>query len=137
MLTAEWKSWTGQLNIFSFGCNMSHHRPKRVGDLIKRKIGDLLLKEIKDPRIGFVTITRVRVTPDLKIARVYFSVLAAKGDPEESLAGLLSATEFIRSELKRRVRLRFIPSLEFILDDTLDYAEKIGTLLAKVKEEKE
>lgn len=134
MLTTEWKSWIVLLNIFSFGFIMSHHRPVRVGDLIKREISNLLLKEIKDPRIGFVTITRVRVTPDLKIARVYFSVLASESDPGESLVGMLSANEFIRSELKKRLRLRFIPTLEFILDDTLDYVEKIETLLAKVKD---
>lgn len=114
---------------------MSNFRPHRVADLLKREISEILFKELKDPRVGFVTITRVKVTADLRIAKIYFSALSSKGNVEDSLSGLNSAKEFIRTELKRRVRLRFIPILEFIVDDTLDYVEKIEKLIQQTKME--
>lgn len=114
---------------------MSNYRPRRVADLLKREISDIIFKELKDPRVGFVTITRVNVSADLRIAKVYFSVLSTMGNIEDSLSGLNSANEFVRSELKKRVRLRFIPSLKFIIDDTLDYVEKIEKLIEKTKKE--
>jgi ribosome-binding factor A len=109
-------------------------RPQRVADLLKREISDIILKQIKDPRVGFVTITRVKVSKDLKFAKVYFSVLSSMGNNEDSLAGLKSAHVFFRSELNNRIRLRYIPQLEFFIDDTLDYVEKIEQLIEKAKE---
>ena len=114
---------------------MANYRPRRVADLLKREISDIIFKELKDPRVGFVTLTKVDVTADLRIAKVYFSVLSSEGSVEDSLTGLNSAYVFIRNELKKRVKLRLLPSLEFILDDSLDYVEKIEKLIQKSKEE--
>ncbi len=114
---------------------MANYRPRRVADLLKKEISDIIFKELKDPRVGFVTLTKVDVTADLRIAKVYFSVLSSKGNVEDSLTGLNSANVFIRNELKKRVKLRLLPSLEFIFDDSLDYVEKIEKLIQKSKEE--
>jgi ribosome-binding factor A len=108
-------------------------RQERVADLIKREISDIILKTIKDPRVGFVTITRVKVSRDLKYAKIYFSVLPSLGNMEDSLVGLKSAHDFFRSELNKRIRLRYIPQLTFIVDDSLDYVEKIEQLIEKAK----
>ena len=112
---------------------MSHLRQRRIADLLKREISNIILKELKDPRIGFVTITKVKVTKDLKLARIYFSVLASEGNTEDSLTGLKNAQSFIKVKLNKRIRLRFIPAFEFFIDDTLDYYEKIEKLIAKTK----
>ena len=108
-------------------------RQERVAFLLKREISDIILKEIKDPRVGFVTLTRVKVSRDLKYAKIYFSVLSSLGKVEDSLAGLKSAHDFFRSELNKRIRLRYIPQLDFIVDDSLDYVEKIEQLIEKAK----
>ncbi len=112
---------------------MSHFRQRRVADLLKREISEIILKDLKDPRIGFVTITKVKLTKDLKIAKIYFSVLSSEGNPEDSLIGLKNAHSFIKTMLNKRIRLRFIPTIEFFIDDTLDYYEKIEKLIAKTK----
>lgn len=108
---------------------MAQQRSRRIGDQIHKEISALLIKGLKDPRIGFVTITGVDVTPDLHLARVYYTVM---GDAEARIdteKGLLSATPFIRGELGRRMRLRYTPDLLFVFDSTLDYSDNINRLL--------
>lgn len=114
---------------------MSNYRPRRIADLLKREISDIILRQLRDPRIGFVTLTRVKVTPDLRLARIYFSTISTEKPNRESLIGLNSAMEYIRSELKKRIRIRFVPNLEFIIDDSLDYIAKIEKLIARTKGE--
>ncbi len=110
-------------------------RARKIADLLKREISDIIHRELKDPRVGFVTLTHVKLTDDLKYAKVYISVLPSAGDARDSLEALNHAKEFFRSELRPRVRLRYIPELAFFLDDTLDYVEKIEQLIAKTKGE--
>lgn len=102
---------------------------------MKREIADILMRKIKDPRIGFVTVTGVDVAQDLKNAKVFVSVYG--GDKEESLKGLKSATPFIRSELGKRIRMRSIPEILFRYDGTVEQGAHIMELLRSIEEGKE
>ena len=116
------------------------NRPKRtvqVGGLLQREISELLVRKIKDPRLDMVTITGVEVSPDLKLARVYFSRF---GNPEElrqGQEGLQSAAGFIKRELGQRLKLRHVPDLEFVHDTSFEYGDRIETLLKTVFPSKE
>jgi ribosome-binding factor A len=109
---------------------MTSRRQQRVAELIHKEISTLLQFDAHDPRIGFVTVTEVEVTPDLKEAIIYISLLS--GDEKEVLAGLKSATPFFRRELGRRVNLRYTPALNFRLDRSLNYAQQIDNLLSQI-----
>ena len=104
-------------------------RRERISDQIQDEISRLLLRELRDPRIGFVTITGASVSPDLRTARVFVSVLGAPEIREDSLRALNSAAGFLRRGLFKRLRLRYSPVLEFVLDDSLDRGERIERLL--------
>ena len=109
-------------------------RSERISDQMKREIADILMRKIKDPRIGFVTVTGVDVAQDLKNAKVFVSVYG--GDKEESLKGLKSATPFIRSELGKRIRMRCIPEILFRYDGTVEQGAHIMELLRSIEEGK-
>jgi ribosome-binding factor A len=113
---------------------MDFKRADKVGELIQVEISSLLLRRIKDPRIGMVTLTRVKVTDDLRIARVFYSVIGGDQEKKSSREGLESATGFIRRELGRRLRLRYTPELIFTFDDSLEYGNHIEQLLRGLKE---
>ncbi len=104
-------------------------RTDRVADALQGLIAELLLREIKDPRIGLVTITAVRISPDLRHARVFFSTLGDAGTHDQALAGLRSAAGFIRSQVARRLELRVAPQFEFVFDPSLEQAERLSRLL--------
>jgi ribosome-binding factor A len=110
-------------------------RSERVSDQMKHEIADILMRKIKDPRIGFVTVTDVEVADDLRNAKVFVSVYG--GDKEETLKGLRSATAFIRLELGRRMRMRFIPELLFRFDPTAERGAHIMELLRSLEGDKE
>ncbi len=113
-----------------------HSRKERVEHLLKEEIALMILHgEIKDPRVGFVTITRVRMSKDLKRARVFFSMTGSQEEVALSKEGLNSACAFIKRELARRLALKYIPTVSFEYDDTLDYADRIEQVLKKIKEE--
>jgi ribosome-binding factor A len=112
---------------------MSFQRSERVGDLLVELIAELLGKEIRDPRVRAVTITAAKVTKDLRHARIYFNLLGGREDKSEVLAGLESATGFIRSKIGKQLNLRFVPTLEFLYDETPDEAQRIEDLLKQVK----
>lgn len=104
-------------------------RTNRVADAIQEEVAQLLLREIKDPRIGMITLTGVRVSPDLRHARVLFSVLGDAKRRDEAFAGLRSAAGFIRSQLARRLKLRVAPEIAFEADTSLEEAERVSRLL--------
>jgi ribosome-binding factor A len=104
-------------------------RTSRVADEIQGAIAELLLREIKDPRIGMVTLTGVKLSPDLRHAKVYFSVLGDRVQQERSLAGLRSATGFIRARIARRLQLRVAPEVIFEFDPSLEQVERVARLL--------
>ena len=114
---------------------MTTRRQQRVSELIHRELSQLLVREVRDPRLAEITITDVRVTPDLLLARIYFSVL---GGPEEVAAaklGLESASGYLRSQLGGRVRLRLVPQLVFEVDKSAEYGRKIDALLDQIATE--
>ena len=113
---------------------MEYQRADRVGDLILEVIAELLRKDIRDPRVQRVTLTAVKVSKDLRHARVYFNLLGGQDGRAEAAAGLKSASGFIRSKVAKQLKLRFVPALEFSYDDTEDEAQRIDELLKQVKE---
>jgi len=112
---------------------LPYKRSQRVGDLLRQEIADIIMRKVKDPRIGFVTVTGVDLTDDLKIARVFISCLDDK-EKEVTLEILNSAKNFIRSEVGKRVRIKVLPSVEFRIDESLGYGDKIDRLLREIKE---
>jgi ribosome-binding factor A len=113
---------------------MEYQRSDRVGDLILEVVAELLRKDIRDPRVQAVTLTAVKVSKDLRHARVYFNLLGGQTDCDDVLAGLKSATGFIRAKVGKQLKLRFVPELEFTYDDTEDEAQRNDKLLKQVKE---
>ena len=115
---------------------MTSKRPQRVGDLIREIISEMLLRDLSDPRLESVTITGVEVTADLKLATVYFSALGDSSREEASLQGLQSASGYIRKKLGKEMRLRYIPDLQFKVDQSFEYGSKIDRLIRSLQEEK-
>ncbi|MBA4602088.1 30S ribosome-binding factor RbfA [Thermoactinomyces mirandus] len=113
-------------------------RVSRVGEQIKKVLSRIIQQEIKDPRIGFVTVTGVEMSGDLQIAKVYVSILGSSEQKQQTWQGLEKAKGFIRSELGHRIQLRHVPELIFVADQSLEYSENINRLLHDVhKQEKE
>ncbi|MCK4739134.1 MAG: 30S ribosome-binding factor RbfA [Deltaproteobacteria bacterium] len=114
---------------------MNFNRTGRVGDLLRAEVASMILhQEIKDPRIGFVTITNVLMSKDLKHARIFFSMLGSEKEVKDSMEGLNSASGFVRRALAKRLRLKNIPSVRFEFDETLEYSSHIEEVLKEVKE---
>jgi ribosome-binding factor A len=109
-------------------------RTERVDELLRQEIGEILEREVADPRIGFVTVTDVETTPDLRHARVWVSVIAPQAEREATLAALGRAMSFVRRELGSRVRLKRIPELSVRLDDTAQRGTRVLRLLHELEE---
>jgi ribosome-binding factor A len=107
-------------------------RTRQVGELLKEELTDIIRKEVKDPRIGFMSITEVDVTTDLRQARVYVSVLHEE-ERQGTMDALRSAASFIRHHLKPRLRMRQIPFLEFRDDRSMEYAQHIAETLREIE----
>lgn len=116
---------------------MLYKRADRVSDLIREVIGEMLLRDLNDPRLESVTITAVEMTDDLKLATVFFSAMGSHPREEESLRGLQSAAGYIKKRLGRELRLRYIPDLLFKVDHSFDYGSKIDRLIRTINEEKD
>ena len=112
---------------------MDYKRSDRVGDLLLELISELLAREVSDPRIGSVTLTGAEVSKDLRHARIYFRLLGAAEKKAEVLAGLKSAAGFIRAKVARDLKLRSVPTIEFVYDESQDEAQRIDDLLNQVK----
>jgi ribosome-binding factor A len=117
--------------------SMNKTRISRVGEEIKKELSILLQREMKDPRIGFVTVTAVEVTSDLQLAKVFISVFGSEEQRQASLSGLQKAKGFLRSEIGKRVKLRHVPDFVFKLDQSIDYGNKIETILREISTEGE
>lgn len=113
---------------------MTSHRSNRVAEEIKKEITQMLRDEIKDPRIGFVTVTGVEVTPDIRYAKIFVSVYGNEDAKGQSLEALEKAKGFVRSELGKRMRLRYTPEISFRFDTSIEHGARIMELLEKVKE---
>jgi ribosome-binding factor A len=108
---------------------MTSGRMRRVDEAIRQVIGEVVAGELKDPRVGFVTVTDVRTSADLSHARVYVSVLGDEPDREATLAGLRSAHGYMQRRVASELRLKRTPTLDFIYDDTTDRAMRLEALL--------
>jgi ribosome-binding factor A len=113
---------------------MEYRRSERVGDLLLEVIAELLRKEIHDPRLQWLNLTGVKVSRDLKHARIFFNLLASTAEKDKVAAGLRSAAGFLRSRAGKKLNLRFVPAIEFVYDDSENEARRIDALLDKIKE---
>jgi ribosome-binding factor A len=114
---------------------MEYKRSDRVADLLLELVSELLAREVNDPRIGAVTLTGAEVSGDLTHAKIYFNILTGSEGKAEVLAGLKSAAGFIRGRVARQLKLRHVPTIEFVYDDTEDRAQRIDDLLQRVKKD--
>jgi len=113
-----------------------YKRSQRVSDLLREEIADIITYKLKDPRIGFITVTGVDVTDDIQMASVYVSVL--KNEEKKSTIEILnSAKSFIRSELSKRLRMKTVPSITFKLDSSIEYGNRIEKLLDDIRRKDE
>jgi ribosome-binding factor A len=110
---------------------VSQRRTERLAEEIREEVAAIIGRGVKDPRVGFVTVTRVALTPDLRIAHVNVGVLGDQAERAKTLGGLRKAAGFIRRELGQRVRMRHTPELQFHYDEGLDATDRIAQLLAE------
>jgi len=111
---------------------MNFKRASRESDLIKVEISDILLKRVRDPRIGPITITGVKLTDDLRLARIFFVEMGKDTCSDEVRAGLQKATGFLKRELGKRLQLRYIPEIVFVYDESFAYGSRIEKLLTEI-----
>ncbi len=116
---------------------MKPYRPARVAELLKQEISQIIHYELEDRRIKPATVTHVKVSPDLRHARVYVTITGSREEIDQTVHGLNRAAGFIRHQLYPRLRLRFIPELKFYYDDTLEVAARIDELLAETAKDPE
>ena len=114
---------------------MGQLRMERVQELVKQEISKIILEDIKDPRVGFVTVTRVHVTSDLRSARVFVSLMGSEEQMADCWRGLNRSLGFIRREVGHRVRLRYTPELSLEIDDSMAYRAHIQELLLRVQKD--
>ncbi len=116
---------------------MSELRVRKIQEFIKQEVGSMLLHDLKDPRLGFITVTGVKLTGDLREATIYVSLFGKPEEKEASMAALNKAKGFIRKELGGRLRIYYTPTISFEEDTSLDYSMHIEGLLKKVIKEDE
>ncbi|OGB90865.1 ribosome-binding factor A [candidate division WOR-1 bacterium RIFCSPHIGHO2_01_FULL_53_15] len=111
-------------------------RQERVEELIKQEVSEILREKVSDPRIGFVSVTAVNVSPDLENASIFVSILGEEKQKAEAMKGLYSATKFIRGELGHRLELRLTPKIRFMRDDSIERGSRVLGLINKLEHEK-
>lgn len=111
-------------------------RPERIANEMREIISTIIRNELRDPRIGFVTITRVEVTADIRNAKVFFSALGGKEEKERAAEGLNSASGYIRKLLGERLKIKFTPELIFRLDESTEYVIHLNKIFDKIHKEK-
>ena len=109
-----------------------YKRSEKVAEAIHEMVSELLIKGLKDPRIGFVTITGVKVTDDLHLATIYFTVIGSEEEKSATGKGLNSARGFIRKEMGRNLRMRYVPDIVFRYDESIEYGNRIESLLKEI-----
>lgn len=109
------------------------HRPERLAETIKKEVSGLLKDELRDPRIGFATITGVDVSGDLQYAKIHVSVMGKNEERESTMSALKNAQGFIRKELGKRIRLRHVPEITFKLDESMEHGARMMKLLNELK----
>lgn len=114
---------------------MSSYRPERVGEQIHKEVTRLLMYNIKDPRVASVTLTGVQMSRDISSAKIYFTVQGDSAERKEAEKGLKSAAPYIRRELGKIMKLRFVPNVFFKFDESIHYGQKIDALLYQVRDD--
>lgn len=112
---------------------MAHYRVDRLREQMKAEISDILRREMKDPRLGFVSVTDVEVSQDLRHAKVYISILGDETAKKDTIDALQGAAGFVRTEMARRIHLRHTPEIIFRLDESIERGARIFELLEQVK----
>ena len=112
-------------------------RPERVAALVQETLAEALATHVKDPRVGFVTVTAVQVSSDCGHAHVHVSAMGSEEDKERAMEGLASAKGFLRTQLARTLPLRVAPEIHFVLDRGLEHAQRISEILDRLAEEHE
>ena len=125
-----------EFGVCSLELILSSERPARVGDQIRAELGELLAREVHDPGIGFLTLTRVTVTADLQQARVYYTTLGDDKARRDTARALGRATPFLRRQIGRRLRLRRVPELTFFFDESIEGADRIERILRDLSSER-
>jgi len=116
---------------------MTSYRASRVAEQMKKEVSQIIQEELKDPRVGFVTVTGVDISNDLRYAKIYISILSSGEEETETLEVLNNAKGFIRSEIGKRIRLRFTPEITFKLDKSLERGAYINKLITQVNQGEE
>jgi ribosome-binding factor A len=114
---------------------MAGSRPSRIGDQLRAELSDLIARQVHDPGIGFLTITYVKVTPDLQIARVYYTTLGDEKARRETKRALERATPFLRRQIGSRLRLKRVPQIEFFFDESIARGDRIEQILQEISSE--
>jgi ribosome-binding factor A len=114
---------------------MAHDRPQRVGQLIQEELGRLAVRGFKDPRIGFVTFTGVKVSPDLREAWVYWAVHGDERARKSTAEGLAAAAGFVRRHIGQQLQLRHTPEVHFVYDEAIDRGQRVEELLREIKQQ--
>lgn len=112
-------------------------RVEKLQEQIKEEVSQIILRGLKDPRIGFVTITEVKLSSDLRNAHIFVSILGSKSEFKDTWEGLRHSTGYIRQELAKRIRVKFAPEIEFFPDTTAQYSEHIQKLINQIHAKKE
>jgi ribosome-binding factor A len=115
----------------------SYQRVDRISDIIKKEVSDVLLREVKDPRLSFITITHVSVAKDLKSAKIFFTTMKEGDELELICKGLKSASGFVQRKLGSRIHLRYTPHILFIYDSSIENGSRMNKILKDIEEELE
>jgi len=110
-------------------------RPERVAELIKEEVSRIIRERVSDPRIGFLSVTGVDLSPDLKNAKIFISVLGGKQEKDKTFEGLKSATPFIRGQLGQVLELRFVPEIDFVHDKSIERGSRVLAIMSKLERE--
>ncbi len=112
-------------------------RPDRVGEQIRQELSQIIAQQVHDPGVGFITLTRVKVTPDLQLARVLYTVMGDEKQKKETVKALERAIPFLRRQIGSRVRLRRVPDLQFFYDESIEHQDRIEQILLDLKRERD
>jgi ribosome-binding factor A len=109
-------------------------RPQRIALQIQHEVSLMISRDMKDRRVGFVTVTGVQMSPDLRHAKIFISLMGSEEEKKESLETLNHAAGWIRHELGQRIRMKFAPDIVFLMDTSQDYGERIDRLIDEIRE---
>ena len=112
---------------------MGSRRQEQVAEFLRDEVSEIITREMKDPRLGFVSITRVELSPDLRYAKIFISVFGSEEEREVTLRALTGAAGFVRYQLKPRMRIRHVPEIAFHLDRSMEHAEEVARTLKKIR----